>query len=548
MTKTNLVVVSHVARDLLQNAVLFNTDKKVVWEYISNGLQYVDEGTNPIVKVHLDSKQRKITIEDNGRGMDWDGLQNFFIMHGENIDRKKGKPGRGLFGTGKSAAFGIADVLRVTTINNNKLSKVELRKKDVEHLIKINSRDPISVIPLEQEKPCDEPNGTIIEIEDIHLKTLDQSGIIKFTERNIAQWRNATVFINNHQCEIIEPPLAEIREFSPTENEKEKIGDVLLLIKVASAPLEEEMRGINIYSNGVWHETTLCGSEGREMSQYIYGEIDVPRLDYDNSPIPPFDLSRSSHLNISNELVQDIHSFIGHKVELVRRELIKKDKERKLSDEAKRFAKQAEAIAQIINEDFNDFRERVAKAKAKSGGGKDDRALNNNGEDQDDFVFGSELPAAITDPAGEIGAQGNKKSGGDMPRNLDPIVVPDNASNQKLGKVTSVNSTRSQSRGGFHVEFKPMGSDEQRAKYVREERVILINIDHPQLSSARGSSSIDEPLFQKLAYEIAFSEYAIALSSELASRDQYIEISDPIIDIRDTINRIARKAAHLYSK
>jgi K+-sensing histidine kinase KdpD len=107
MTKTNLVVVSHVARDLLQNAVLFNTDKKVVWEYISNGLQYVDEGTNPIVKVHLDSKQRKITIEDNGRGMDWDGLQNFFIMHGENIDRKKGKPGRGLFGTGKSAAFGM---------------------------------------------------------------------------------------------------------------------------------------------------------------------------------------------------------------------------------------------------------------------------------------------------------------------------------------------------------------------------------------------------------------------------------------------------------
>jgi len=220
MTKTNLVVVSHVARDLLQNAVLFNTDKKVVWEYISNGLQYVDEGTNPIVKVHLDSKQRKITIEDNGRGMDWDGLQNFFIMHGENIDRKKGKPGRGLFGTGKSAAFGIADVLRVTTINNNKLSKVELRKKDVEHLIKINSREPIHVIPLEQEKQCNEPNGTIIEIEDIHLKTLDQSGIIKFTERNIAQWRNATVFINNHQCEIIEPPLAEIREFIPTENEK----------------------------------------------------------------------------------------------------------------------------------------------------------------------------------------------------------------------------------------------------------------------------------------------------------------------------------------
>ena len=47
-------------------------------------------------------------------------------MHGENIDRKAGRPGRGRFGTGKSAAFGIGDVLRLTTVRNGKRSKVEL--------------------------------------------------------------------------------------------------------------------------------------------------------------------------------------------------------------------------------------------------------------------------------------------------------------------------------------------------------------------------------------------------------------------------------------
>lgn len=112
----DLFVRSHVARDLLQSAALFRTDKSVVWEYVSNGLQYVDEGINPIVSVTIESKAKKITIEDNGRGMDWEGLRNFFIMHGENIDRKLGRPGRGLFGTGKSAAFGIADRLRITTV------------------------------------------------------------------------------------------------------------------------------------------------------------------------------------------------------------------------------------------------------------------------------------------------------------------------------------------------------------------------------------------------------------------------------------------------
>ena len=544
-----LVVRTHVARDLMQNAALFQTDKKVIWEYVSNGLQYIDEGTNPIVKVMMDSKKRTIAIEDNGRGMDWKGLQNFFIMHGENIDRKEGRPGRGRFGTGKSAAFGIADILRVTTIRKKKLSKVELYKKDVMLHIEDDSETPIPVRCLEKERQCDQPNGTLIEIEGIHLKTLDQAGIIRFIERNLTKWRNATVFINNHECEIAEPPLSETREFKPSDEEKEKLGDVILVIKIASAPLDEEMRGVAIFSNGFWHETTLAGNEGREMSQYIYGEIEVPYLDDDKSPISPFDLSRSLHLNPSNELVQAIYAFIGRKVDLVRRDLVKKDRERKDSEEAKRFAKQAETISKIINEDFNDFRTRVATAKAKSSGGFDSSSLKNKVEEQDDIIFGSELPAEIIEPTGGVGADGGMRSGGKLPRTLKPLVSPSVSSEaNKVGQSASESSSSSKSRGGFHVEFKPMGFDEQRARYVREERMILINTDHPQLSAARGNNSIDEPLFQKLAYEIAFSEYAIALSSELASRDQYIEISEHIIDIRDTINRIARKAAHLYSK
>jgi hypothetical protein len=51
----------------------------------------------------------------------------------------------------------------------------------------------------------------------------------------------------------------------------------------------------------------------------------------------------------------------------------------------------------------------------------------------------------------------------------------------------------------------------------------------------------------RLAYEVAFSEYAIALSAELNDNDEYTDTSDPIVDIRETINRIARKAASLYS-
>ncbi len=58
-------VTSHIARDFLQNSAYFNTVPKVVWEYVSNGLDYIDHGISPIVKVILDSKQKKLIIAYN---------------------------------------------------------------------------------------------------------------------------------------------------------------------------------------------------------------------------------------------------------------------------------------------------------------------------------------------------------------------------------------------------------------------------------------------------------------------------------------------------
>ena len=93
-----------------------------------------------------------------------------------------------------------------------------------------------------------------------------------------------------------------------------------------------------------------------------------------------------------------------------------------------------------------------------------------------------------------------------------------------------------------------MGVESYRAKYVGEERTIYINTDHPQLEAARGLDAVTEPSFKRLAYEIAFAEYSVALAYEMANHNYYIDPTDPIYDIRETLNRITRKAASLYSK
>ena len=127
----NLKVTSHVGRDLLSSAAAFKTEASVIWEYVSNSLQYVDLGVTPRILVKIFPRKKLIEIHDNGRGMDREILSIFFKMHAENVDRMKGKPGRGKFGTGKSAAFGIADIMRIETRCNGVLNIVELNRKSI---------------------------------------------------------------------------------------------------------------------------------------------------------------------------------------------------------------------------------------------------------------------------------------------------------------------------------------------------------------------------------------------------------------------------------
>ena len=218
-------------------------------------------------------------------------LQHYFQMHGENLERKQGRPGRGYFGTGKSAAFGIANQLTITTVRDGLRSKVRLTKKDIEGH---PDGDEIPVKILEQEVKTSAPNGTLVEIDDIFKKTIDILSVIRHIERHIAHWPDATVIVNNHECEFSEPDINREVKIATKGTEYETLlGDTILVIKTAKAPLEDELRGVAILSDGVWHETTLAGCERKPFAEYLFGSIDVLALGRDQSATPAFDMSRS---------------------------------------------------------------------------------------------------------------------------------------------------------------------------------------------------------------------------------------------------------------
>ncbi|MDH3746953.1 MAG: ATP-binding protein [Gammaproteobacteria bacterium] len=541
-----LKVTSHVGRDLLQSAASFKTEAAVVWEYVVNSLQYIDPGVSPHVQIDVRPRLRRIEIDDNGRGMDEAGLDHFFQMHAENLDRKSGQAGRGKFGTGKSAAFGIADRLRIETRRSGLLNIVEL-----DRLAVVNSEgDDIPVDWQTKNEETSEPNGTKVIIDGVLLPRIRTAPVIEYIERHLQAFRTISprVAVNDHVCEYREPSVALIRQFKPSDEQREVIGDAVLTVKVSRTPLEESEQGISVTAGlGNLVAVETCGIERKEFGNYLFGEIDVPVLETSESSIAPYDASRSLELNPQHPTVRVLLSYVGAKMEEIRREQVAEYKEAKKTEEARRLASEANRIAEVLNEDFRRMKERlqeIRSAAAKPGNATSLFGSSESGDDEtSEWIAGTQEPGVLdkSDGAGgEADKQGQNapeipRKGVPSPDGIDPL-DPVGGDGQK----------RRKPKGGFSVEYDNLGKDEYRSRYDPTKMAIIINLDHVTIASAGAGRGIEDPAFRRLSYEIAFSEYSMALGYEMAQQDPAIPADDLLYEVRSTLNRIAGASAALY--
>lgn len=542
---SDLIVQSDTGRDLLQSAEHFKTDRSVVWEYIANSLQYTNPGNPPEVMVTINEKKKTITIADNGRGMDRDDLQHFFTMHGKNRERTEGRIGRGMFGTGKSAAFGIASTLKVSSVKDGKKTSVRLTREQVEG---VRQGEYIKPDVLEDEKLTGESNGTVVEVSRVHLRRMDRAAIVRNIERHLAHYpRDVEVFVDHHECKFKEPEIAEEYEFPPPSDVAKIIGNTQLRVKVARGPLEEELRGVQIYSHRNWHATTLAGSENKKMSEFILGEIDVPTLEEYEGPIKPFDNTRSGQLNPENEIVNAIYRFLGPSIDQVRRQLVARERERAKSEEAQRLAQQADKIAEILSEDFASFQAKLRRAQsATTGRDLGTRYAPTTDETEGPWVEGGPHLAEPLDLRSP--QEADDENGSEPPSQAPdlPTSVRPNEEGKTTGKPQGGAGKNKRPAGGLHVEHQNLGEEVPRGKYVSDRRTIIINLDHPEVAVAYKLGGPGDSAFVRLAWEVAITEYAIALAQELV--EQYVGPDEALYDIRDTIDRVSRRLTSLYNE
>lgn len=550
----DLKVTSHVGRDLLASAGLFKTEQSVVWEYVVNSLQYVVRGVAPVVNVQVNNREHTITIMDNGRGMSATDLQHFFMMHGENLDRKAGRSGRGKFGTGKSAAFGIANVLEVETVHDGLLNKVRLTRRAID----ASTGEDVPLEWLVQNEPTERRNGTVVTIREIQVSRINNTAIIEYIERNLAPFRhvNPEVAVNNHICEYFEPKAQDEYRFRPSAEQAAVIGDVELTIKVAAAPLAESDIGITI-SAGPGNRIAVerCGIERKEFGNRLFGEVDVPNLE-NPSPIAAYDSARNLQLNANNPVAATLIGFIGSKLEKVRQELVEEDRSRRQTAQARELAKESSKIAELLNADFRAQHQRLSNIRsvvAQPGGVSAQQESRTKGEGEEAWIRGTEVPGSLDgsefpvdefpehgEPGGKVVPQprpGARPAGNPDPEGLDPL----SPAGQKSPR-------QSKGRGGFTVDYRHLGDDEDRSQYDRQSMTIIINLDHPLVAGAleKGKGNVEDPVFARISYEIAFTEYAIALGYETAAEDPSMEADDLLYDVRKSINRLSKASAAIY--
>jgi hypothetical protein len=91
-------------------------------------------------------------------------------------------------------------------------------------------------------------------------------------------------------------------------------------------------------------------------------------------------------------------------------------------------------------------------------------------------------------------------------------------------------------------------AEEGRSRYDPVSMTIIINLDHPLVAGAleKGKGNVEDAVFARISYEIAFTEYAMALGYEKAAEDPGIDADDLLYDVRDTINRLSRVSAEAF--
>lgn len=510
-----LEVVTHVGRDVLANAAHFATVPKAIHEYVSNSIDAAPAGRGCTVRVTVAASgtQRRITISDDASGMSRELLRTFFTMHGENVQRRAGRKVRGRFGTGKIAAFGRADRLRVDTVQRGLRNVVELDRGDLESA---RAGRPIRVREIALDEPTRDPDGTRVDIEGLHRGTrVDRAEIARYLQRQLGRHLvRHRVFVESEQVLYAPPDAMEEHRFASPPNVAALAGPVELVVHVAARPLGPEENGVAVLCNGFLNAMTLAGLEGKPETQYLFGELEAAALDDDRSPVPAFLATRDLTLNPWHPTVAEMLPWLRASLETVRRELVRRASDRRRAVEQQELEQLGSQIGTLLNAIYRGERVRLLGDAPRERGET------------------PEAPATVAEAPPQRRVRARRVGKARAPRGPRPPAAPAEDAEATMPALGG-------GHGMFAVLFRHAGENSPRAFYVAEERGIVMNLDHPEAIASLQNGGPNSPFFAHYCYRTAMEEFTLAMVADLG----YPDAPEIAREIRERSDKYSRQFA-----
>ncbi len=225
--------------------------------------------------------------------------------------------------------------------------------------------------------------------------------------------------------------------------------------------------------------------------------------------------------------MQALLTWLAECLEEVRQELVARDKRRRYSREMRLLRKFAGEIQDVLDDDFRIVQETLPWA-TMPGARRRGKTKRPRSPDAAKIAAATQAETLI----GRGRALINRLLG--RPEE-EPTVVKALPSSRRGGRVA------------FEINYVRLGVDGARARYIANRHAIYLNRDHPQMRAAEAEAGLESVTFKMLSFDIAATEYALAVVSQLA--DQGVEVADPIDAsemVQEILDRLGRKVAEIF--
>lgn len=300
------------------------------------------------VEVNLfDKPEHKIVIKDNGVGMSFDEINDFYLRIGRNRRKEEqvspcGRIPTGKKGLGKLALFGLGNKIEISTTQGNERVTFILDYAEI-----LKSKGIYQ--PKFRREPVESASGTTITLTELtkkqgypldnyveHLARLFDFPAKNFRIKVSLNGAEPRIIDGNSKYDFLIPEFewkyqdlaTDILSLSSKFEQYESSGLIQGKFITTEKPLKNNMKGITLFANGrmVNMPEFFTDSESSHFYSYLTGWLNVDFIDDDDEDLIATD--RTS-LDWKHPKTSKLRVFLGEIVRAIGQDWRKKRKEEK---------------------------------------------------------------------------------------------------------------------------------------------------------------------------------------------------------------------------